>query len=92
MIRVKKSKIHGKGLFSTEKISKGIVLGTCKTKKTKKTNMYTLWVDDKPRDITCDFKYINHSKKPNVAYYDDYTVVALKKIKRGEELTHDYGW
>lgn len=92
MVRVKTSKIHGKGLFSTEKISKGTVLGTCKTKKTKKTNMYTLWVDDKPRDITCDFKYINHSKKPNVAYYDDYTVVTLKKIKRGEELTHDYGW
>ncbi len=92
MICVKKSKIHGKGLFSTEKISKGTVLGKCKTRKTKKTNMYTLWSDDKPRDVTCDFKYINHSKKPNVAYYDDYTVVALKKIKPGEELTHDYGW
>lgn len=92
MVKVKDSKIHGKGLFSTKKISKGAVLGTCETKKTKKTNMYTLWVEDKPRDITCDFKYINHSKKPNVAYYDDYTVVALRKIKQGEELTHDYGW
>jgi len=27
----KKSKIHGKGLFSTEKIQKGAVLGYCKT-------------------------------------------------------------
>ncbi len=92
MVRVKNSKIHGKGLFSTEKISKGTILGTCKTKKTKKNNMYTLWVEDQPRDITCDFKYINHSAKPNVVYYDDYTVVAIRKIKQGEELTHDYGW
>ena len=91
MIRVKASKIHGKGLFSTKKISKGTVLGTCKTKTTKKPNMYTLWVDNKPNDVTCDFKYINHSKKPNVAYYDDFTVVALRDIKKGEELTHNYG-
>ena len=41
--------------------------------------------------MQCDFKYINHSRTPNVAYYDDLTVVALKAIKAGEELLHDYG-
>lgn len=90
MIKVKKSKIHGKGLFSTEKIRKGTLLGKCKVKKTKKPNLHTLWIGNKMIDVTCDLKYINHSKKPNVVYYDDLTVVALKNIKKGEELTHQY--
>ena len=92
MIKVKSSGIHGKGLFSAKKIRKDTVIGKCKTKKTKKTNMYTLWVKDKPHDVKCDLRFINHSKKPNVAYYDDFEVVALKDIKKGEELLHDYGW
>ena len=92
MVKVKKSDIHGKGLFCTKKIPKNHVLGKCKTKKTKKPNGYTLWLGKKSVDVICDFKYINHSKKPNVVYYDDLTVVALKKIKPGEELTHDYGY
>jgi len=90
MVEVKQSDIHGKGLFSTEKILKDAVLGTCKVAKTKEQNAYTLWLGDEMIDVTCDFKYINHSKKPNVIYYDDLTVVALRNIKPGEELTHCY--
>lgn len=90
MIEVKESEIHGKGLFSTEKILKNCVLGKCQVTKTKKQNAYTLWIGNEMIDVTCDFKYINHSKKPNVIYYDDLTVVALRNIKPGEELTHQY--
>jgi SET domain-containing protein len=36
-------------------------------------------------------KYINHHNAPNVSYYDDLSVVALRDIQAGEELTHDYG-
>ena len=91
MVEVKASNIHGKGLFSTQKIRKDAVLGTCEVTKTKQPNAYTLWLGKKMVDVTCDLKYINHSKKPNVIYYDDLTVVALKNIKSGEELTHKYG-
>jgi len=87
----KKSKIHGKGLFSTEKIQKGAVLGYCKTRPTKEPGIHTLWLEDRLVDVTCRFKYINHHKKPNVSYCDDLSVVALKNIKPGEELTHHYG-
>ncbi len=90
MIEVKDSKIHGKGLFSTRDIPKDFVLGKCEVAKTKKPNEYTLWVGKKMLDVCCDFKYINHSSNPNVVYYDDLTVVALKNIKAGEELTHQY--
>ena len=90
MLEVKLSNIHGKGLFSTEKILKNAVLGKCQVTKTKEQNAYTLWIGNEMIDVTCDFKYINHSKMPNVIYYDDLTVVALRNIKPGEELTHEY--
>ena len=91
MIKVKTSKIHGEGLFSAENIRKHTVLGTCETKNTEDSNMYTLWVGDDAFDVTCDFRFINHSNEPNVVYYDDFTVVALRDINSDEELTHDYG-
>ncbi|MEM8843900.1 MAG: SET domain-containing protein [Pseudomonadota bacterium] len=90
-LKVAKSKIHGNGLFAKEVIKKGKVLGFCKTKKTKKITDHTLWLGEKLHMMICDFRFINHDKKPNVIIYDDLSVVALKKIKKGEELTHHYG-
>jgi len=89
---VKESSIHGKGLFARKKIPANTLLGVCETKPAKKENAYTLWLTKKKKvEVTCKFKYINHSGEPNVAYYDDCSVIALRKIKKGEELTHDYG-
>lgn len=90
-LRVGDSGIHGRGLFATEAIQKGTVLGSCRTRKTKIESEYTLWVDKGPVDVVCRLKYINHSATPNVAYYSDLSVVALKNIKAGQELTHNYG-
>ncbi len=89
---VKTSVIHGKGLFASNAIKKGAHLGLCKVEKTIEPGDYTLWLNEKKTvDVTCKFKYINHNKKPNVVYYDDLTVVALRDIKPGDELTHYYG-
>ncbi len=86
------SNIHGKGLFATKKISLGTCLGYCKTKKSKTPGIHTLWLtDDKPVEVTCRFKYINHSATPNVVYYNDRSVYALRDIGPGDELTHFYG-
>lgn len=91
-LKVKNSGIHGKGLFASKKIEKGTLLGSCKTKKTREEGLYTLTLDEQTQvDVTCKFKYINHSKLPNVAYYEDLSVVALQNISAGDELTHDYG-
>lgn len=92
-IEVRESAVHGKGLFAAEDIKKGTILGDLSGRKTKQESMYTLWVSEEEGfRVQCDFKYINHNRKPNVAYYDDLTVVALKNIKKGDELFHDYGW
>ncbi len=91
MYKVANSAIHGKGLFATTRIKKGTLIGNVKGKKTKRNGDYVLWISDKQGFLVQnEMKYINHSSKPNAAYYDDLTVVALKNIKAGEEITHHY--
>ena len=34
--------------------------------------------------------YMNHSKKPNIKYLKNNTLLSLRKIKAGEELLFDY--
>lgn len=86
------SPIHGKGLFAARRIAKGEVLGIISGKWTKRNGPYVLWVEeDKGFRVECDFRFINHNAKPNAAYYDTLEVCALRNIKKGEEITHDYG-
>ena len=89
--QIRHSSIHGKGLFATTAVNPGALLGRCVVVPTTKQGPYTLATDDGDVLVTCRFKYINHSAVPNVAYYDDYSVVALTAIRPGDELTHDYG-
>ena len=85
------SPIHGKGLFAARKINAGEVLGTVSGKWTKKNGPYVLWVEeDKGFRVECEFRFINHSDQPNAVYYDTLEVCALRDIKPGEEITHNY--
>ncbi len=89
---VKQSAIHGKGLFARRDISEGDIIGNIKHKPTKKDGPYVLWVSESLSvQVECDLKYINHHSQPNACYYEDMKVVALSNIKKGEEITHDYG-
>jgi len=88
---VKDSGIHGKGLFAKKGIKSGEVIGSIKFKPTDKDGPYVLWLDGQGVLVESDLKYINHSGKPNACYCDDLEVIALKKINKDEEITHDYG-
>lgn len=91
MYKVQESTIHGHGLFSTTLIQENTILGFCQIRPAKKKQSpYVLWCEAGPVEVVCDLKYINHSATPNVAYYDDFSVVALTTIQAGEELTHNY--
>ncbi|MGD8569963.1 MAG: SET domain-containing protein-lysine N-methyltransferase [Gammaproteobacteria bacterium] len=92
-VYVKDSSIHGKGLFAKKPIKAGSVIGEIKGKPAKNDGPYVLWLDDDDKAIEVQniFKYINHNHKPNAVYYDDLTVVALRNIKKDEEITHHYG-
>ncbi len=88
---VAESSIHGKGVFASRQISKGEILGTLRTTPAKTNGSHVLWIteDNKVR-VHCDLRYVNHSELANACYYDTLEVVALRDIKKGEEITHDY--
>jgi hypothetical protein len=90
-LRIRKSPIHGKGLFAQDFIAKDEILGTIQAIRTNKDDPYTLWVsEDYPVRMLCKFKYINHSDSPNVVLYDTLEVCALCDIYPGDEITHNY--
>lgn len=88
---VRESAIHGKGLFAGEAIPAKQIIGKLQGVQTSEEGMYVLWLDQHTGfRVEGDLKYINHSDTPNACYYDDLSVVALRDIAPGEEITHNY--
>ncbi len=94
MFEVKESPLHGRGLFATQFIPRDTVIGFLTAEPAPDHELdgpYVLWVDgERPVRVTCDLRFINHSDEPNAVYYDDLSVVAVRDIRPGEELVHDY--
>ena len=89
---VAESTIHGLGLFAARKITRDSIIGWLKGRPSTEDGSYVLWLNDNEGfEVHCDLRYINHSSKPNACYYDDLSVVALRDIEVGEEITHNYG-
>ncbi|MEM1444986.1 MAG: SET domain-containing protein [Planctomycetota bacterium] len=92
MYEVKKSAIHGRGLFAKVRIPKGTVLGKLEGELTDIDGDYVLWLtEEQGLQVKNDLRFINHATPPNAAYFDDFTVGALRDIEPGEEITHNYG-
>ena len=88
---VGKSGIHGQGLFARIDIRKNTVIGTIQGKPCDRNGAHVIWLgDNQAFKVSCNLKYINHADNPNACYYDDLSVVALRKIKSHEEITHNY--
>lgn len=92
LLRVANSPIHGKGLFATSEIRQGTILGKVRGIRTIRDDAYVLWISEFIGvRMLCKYKYINHCDSPNVVLYDTLEVCALRNIRAGEEITHDYG-
>lgn len=94
LVFVKESDIHGKGLFAKKAIKEGEIIGEIQGTPAREDGPYVLWLDEatyKAIEVENVFKFINHNPRPNACYYDDLTVVALRDIEAGEEITHHYG-
>ncbi len=90
---IKKSTIHGRGLFAKIKIEEGELIGHISGIWTGKDGAHVLWLGEKRAfRVHCNLRYINHCTSPNAVYYDTREVIALHEINAGEEITHDYGW
>lgn len=98
--KVGKSGIHGKGAFATRNFKRGEIVFIFKGKIYQRNNKdlkdafanpdsigigKNTWID--PFE---NFHFINHSCDPNMGIRGRVTFVALKNIKKGEELTFDY--
>ena len=105
---VRESKIHGRGLFATDDISKDEVVAvkgghivdrkTLRGKVTPRLGPVEIQIDEdlfiapvtyEERELS--MLYSNHSCDPNLGVRDEITFVAMRDIRAGEELTHDWG-
>lgn len=87
LVEVKKSKIHGKGVFSKDKIKKGDVIGLImeKTKEAKDP--------DKSYSRTNIGEHLNHSNTPNakaILTKKGYALAARQDIPANTEILVDY--
>ncbi len=104
-VTVKKSKVHGQGVFARAKIAAGTPvleylgkrLSPAAARKQQPDNPYLLNVDAKTTiDGSGDdniARFLNHSCAPNLellVYKKRVFLIALRDIKRGDELTYDY--
>ncbi|MFN3604827.1 MAG: S-adenosylmethionine decarboxylase [Leptonema sp. (in: bacteria)] len=103
-LHIKESFIHGKGVFASEFISKGSLIGIFSGKiyREEEINLYegiknfsfpiseSLYIGPKELYNVNPIFYLNHSCSPNAGIDGDIKIVALKDINVGEEITIDY--
>jgi SET domain-containing protein len=103
---VRESRIHGRGLFATDKIQKGEIVavkgGHIVTREqlreiTPRLGPVEIQIGDDLfiAPVTTDERelsmlYSNHSCDANMGMRGEITFVALRDIETGEELTHDW--
>ncbi|MCU7495816.1 MAG: SET domain-containing protein [Ignavibacteria bacterium] len=108
LIEVQNSGIHGNGLFAVENIEpeellfiiRGEIIDESEAlrREVEEQNVYIFYNGDSFIDTikTDKIKYINHSCEPNCEVMDgdvfSLKLVAIKPIRKGEELTIDYGY
>ena len=96
---ISNSKIHGRGIFANKNMKKDELIFVFKGIKLKKVpgpwqvgpNWLQVdiktWV--KPKENSPG-RYLNHSCNPNAGIKGNQLIVAIKNIKKGQEITIDY--
>src|SRR3989344_4818679 len=99
-VYIVESSIEGKGVFAKKDFKKGDVVFIFKGRmikwlvKNKKTSItgpnwvgvgHSLWIDP-----AYPYMYLNHSCDQNIGIKGKVTFVALRDVKRGEEVIFDY--
>lgn len=94
IIFVKKSPLGGYGVFATENIGKGRRIGRWVGKRTNRNSKYVNWMEF-PEGFRGylgrgRLKFLNHSDKHN-SEFNGLELFAIKSIRKGAEITIDYG-
>lgn len=93
--KVRRSAIHGRGLFATAPISKGTRIGEYEGPWAKRNSPYVLWFEDTDGTIRGivgrnEIRFVNHSRTPNAEFVGP-ELYALQTIPEGDEITVHYG-
>jgi SET domain-containing protein len=97
IVAVRRSAIHGRGVFAVREISEGEYIGTFDGPRVVKNSSHVLWVHvdghGEPlgrlgRNL---LRFLNHDPDCN-ASFDGFDLYARRRILAGEEVTIDYGW
>lgn len=95
---IKKSKISGRGVSALRDFDKGEVIFKWNPKPIRKSEIELLSARDKTYVVQLNRRYfimqdperyVNHSCEANTTVKDN-SDVAIRKIKKGEEITSDY--
>jgi SET domain-containing protein len=92
---IRKSPIHGYGVFANEAIAAGSFLGDYEGPETEENGPYVLWVEyDDGELVGIDgdgtLRFLNHARPAN-AEFRGHALYALCDIEADAEITFDYG-
>ena len=94
-IEVRRSRIHGRGIFARRRLRKGQRIGRFEGDSTRVDGTYVLWLigDDGPevgiRGRNA-LRFLNHANWPNAEFQDD-ELYAVRNVQPGAEVFIDYG-
>ena len=95
-VKVKRSKIHGRGVFARKCIPCGTFIGLFEGKITHRDGTHVLWLPDEDGELygikgKNSLRYLNHSLVPNAEFNDEGELHAILDISPDEEITIHYG-
>lgn len=88
-MQVRKSKIHGKGVFANREYPDGSEVGEFEGYEVEKDTRHSLTIGGHKIEPTGPLKFLNHSCNPN-SYFKGRKLITNRDIKQGQELTINY--
>ena len=91
-VEVRETNKNGKGIFANKDFQKGEEVLVFKGSEIlEKSGMHTLQIGSAKHLLVAEpWRYVNHSCNPNCGIKNKVILVAMKDIKKGEEITFDY--
>jgi len=91
-VYIVETKNMGKGVFASKDFDIGdLVLEFSGEQVLPTPGVHTLQIGlDKHLLVDEPYRYVNHSCNPNCGIKDETKLVAMKHVKKGEEITFDY--
>ncbi len=94
-IEVRRSRIHGRGIFALTRLRKGQGIGRFEGDPTNVDGTYVLWLVDEDGSESGirgrnALRFLNHGATPNAEFQGE-ELYALRNVQPGAEILIDYG-